>query len=184
MLTCCLRAGYTPIVTCATTDNELCESYGAAACFDHSSPNCGADVRVYTEDKLKYVLDTVTEPATQKMCYTAIGETGGSYIALDAISVAEKYTRRDVRADWLLPDIIFGQGSAQEGTYGRAPSPEHRVFGKELFALAEHWLKNSSIKTHPLKVQDGGLATIPTALEGLKSGEVQGQKLVLPISAH
>jgi aspyridone synthetase trans-acting enoyl reductase len=162
----------------------LCESYGAAAYFDYHSPNCGADIRVYTDNNLKHVLDCVTEAATMKMCYTAIGSGGGNYIALETIATSEKYTRRDVRADWFLADAIMGDGVSMSGTYGRPPSPEHRIFGKELFALAEHWLQNRNIKPHPLKVQNGGLANIPSALEELKTGKVQGQKFVVPILAY
>lgn len=119
-----------------------------------------------------------------KMCYEAIGSSGGSYIALETIATTVKYTRRDVRADWFLADAIMGNGVQMAGTYGRPPSPELRQFGRQLFALAENWLHDGSIKHHPLEIQDGGLANMPQALDDMKLGKVHGKKLVVPILGH
>ncbi|KAJ5919848.1 alcohol dehydrogenase GroES-like domain-containing protein [Penicillium verhagenii] len=173
-------AGYTPIVTCSLANNALCESYGAAACFDYHSPTCSADIRAHTDDILRYVLDCVTDAATMKMCYGAIGSPGGSYIALETIATTVKYTRRDVRADWFLADAIMGDGVNMKGTYGRPSSPEHRQFGKQFFALAEIWLRGGSIRHHPLEIQDGGLANIPKAIDEMKLGKVHAKKLIIP----
>ncbi|KAI1173368.1 GroES-like protein [Nemania sp. FL0916] len=177
-------AGYTPIVTCSPGSNALCESYGAAACFDYHSAACGADIRVHTDNSLRYVLDCVTDAATMKMCYEAIGSSGGSYIALETIATTVKYTRRDVHADWFLADAIMGDGVNMAGTYGRPPSPEHRQFGKHLFALAEIWLRDGRVRHHPLEIQDGGLANIPKALDDMKLGKVHAKKLVMPLLGH
>ncbi|KAL2830284.1 GroES-like protein [Aspergillus cavernicola] len=174
-------AGYTPTVTCSPANNALCEFYGAAACFDYHSPACGADIRVHTADSLRYVLDCVTDAATMKMCYGAMGSSGGSYIALETIATTVKYTRRDVLADWFLADAIMGNGVSMAGTYGRTPSPEHRQFGKRLFALAEGCLCDGSIRHHPLEIQDGGLANVAKALDEVKLGKVHGKKLVMPL---
>ncbi|KAI0185484.1 chaperonin 10-like protein [Xylaria flabelliformis] len=174
-------AGYTPIVTCSPASNVLCESYGAAACFDYHSPACGADIRVYTDNSLRYVLDCVTDATTMKSCYEAIGSSGGSYIALETVATTVKYTRRDVRADWFLADAILGDGVHMTGTYGRPPSPEHRQFGKHLFALTEIWLREGRIRHHPLEIKSGGLASIPTVVDDLKLGKVHGKKLVVPL---
>ncbi|KAL1592723.1 putative secondary metabolism biosynthetic enzyme [Paraconiothyrium brasiliense] len=176
-------AGYTPIVTCSPANNALCESYGAAACFDYHSPNWGADIRMYTENKLRFVLDCVTDSTNMKMCYDAIGSSGGSYIALENLTTTVKYTRRDVRADWFLADAIMGDGVHMTGTYGRPPSPEHREFGKQLFALAEGWLRDGRVKHHPLEVQQGGLSKLPEYLEDMKLGKVHAKKLVVPLMA-
>ncbi|KAI0202390.1 GroES-like protein [Astrocystis sublimbata] len=150
-------AGYMPIVTCSPDNNALCESYGSAACFDYHSPACGADIRVFTNDNLRYVLDCVTDGANMKMCYEAIGALGGNYIALEAINTVVKYTRRDVHAIWFLADCITGNGVRMAGTYGRPPSPEHRQFGKRLFAMAESWLLGGERQASPCEDTEGGL---------------------------
>ncbi|KAK3303803.1 chaperonin 10-like protein [Chaetomium strumarium] len=103
-------AGYTPIVTCSPADNALCREYGAAACFDSHSPACGADIRVHTDNGLRYALDCIADEATMKMCYEALGSGFGSsyYFGFEkpASAIAVKYTRRDVRADWTLADGV------------------------------------------------------------------------------
>ncbi|KAI0097581.1 GroES-like protein [Nemania sp. FL0031] len=175
-------AGYTPIVTCSPANNALCKSYGAVACFDYHSPVCGADIRVHTDNNLKYVLDCVTDATTMKMCYEAIGaSSGGNYVALETLATAVKYTRRDVRADWFLADCIMGYGVHMTGTYGRPPSPEYRLFGKQLFAVAENWLQEGSVRNHPLDVREGGLAAIPKLTDDMKLGKVRGKKVVVPL---
>ena len=172
------------MVTCSLANNALCESYGATACFDYHSPTCSADIRVHTDNSLRYVLDCVTDAATVEMCYGAIGSSGGNYVALDAIATTVKYTRRDVRADWFLADAIMGDGVHMLGTYGRPPSPEHREFGKVLFGLADNWLREGKIKYHPLDVQQGGLADLPKYLDDMKFGKVHAKKRVMPLPAY
>lgn len=136
---------------------------------------------MHTENSLRFVLDCVTDATTMKMCYEAIGSSGGRYIALDTIATTVKYGRRDVCADWFLADSITGNGVHMKGTYGRPPSPEHRQFGKHFFALAEIWLRDGSIKHHPLEIQDAGLASIPKAIEDMRSKQVHAKKLVVPL---
>ena len=177
------RAGYTPIVTCSPTNNALCESYGAAACFDYRSPTCGADIRAYTTNSLKYALDCATDAPTMKMCYEAIGSFGGRYIALETIAQTVKYTRRDVYADWLMAPTITGASVELPGAYGRPSTSEHRKFGARLFALAEKLLQKGDIRNHPLDVRDGGLARVPAYVNDLRVGNVRAKRQVVPLLA-
>lgn len=154
-------AGYTPIVTCSPSNNTLCESFGDAACFDYHSAISGADIREYTGNTLMYVLDCVTDTATMKLCYEAIGSSSGAYITLEPTSTAVKYTRRDIRADWLMAHSILGKSVELPGTFGRPGAPEHRAFGARWFMLIEELVRSGIIKLHPLEVREGGLASIP-----------------------
>ncbi|KAF2763046.1 GroES-like protein [Pseudovirgaria hyperparasitica] len=163
-------AGYTPIVTCSPANNAICESFGAAACFDYRSSTCGADIREYTANSLVSVFDCVTDASTMRMCYEAIGSSGGRYVALEAVSPIVKYTRRDVRADWLMAPTIMGTPVEIPGTYGRPSTPEHRAFGLNLFLLADKLLNEGRIKNHPLEIRAGGLASIPTYVNDLRVG--------------
>jgi hypothetical protein len=174
-------AGYTPIVTCSPANNALCESYGAAACFDYRSSDCGADIREYTANSLVSVFDCVTDPSTMRMCYEAIGSSGGKYIALEAITTLVKYTRRDVRADWLMAPTITGMPVVIPGTYGRPSTPEHRAFGVDLFLLADELLKEGKIRNHPLEIREGGLASIPKYVNDLRVGNVRAKRQVVPL---
>lgn len=176
-------AGYTPIVTCSPANNALCESYGAAACFDYHSATCGADIREHTANSLTSVFDCVTDATTMRMCYEAIGSSGGKYIALESITPTIKYTRRDVRAEWLMAPTILGTPVELPGTYGRPSTPEHRRFGLELFLLVEKLLREGGIRNHPLEIQEGGLARIPTYVNDLRVGNVRAKRQVVPLLA-
>ncbi|EOA86427.1 uncharacterized protein SETTUDRAFT_110023 [Exserohilum turcica Et28A] len=174
-------AGYTPIVTCSPRNNTLCTSYGAAACFDYHSASCGADIRSHTSNSLLYVFDCVTDTETMRMCYSALGSSGGKYIAIEALDCAIKYTRRDVVADWLMAPTIMGSPVLISGTYGRPSTPAHRRFGAAFFALVETLLREGKLKGHPVQMRDGGLAKIPTYVDNVRVRGVQAQRQVVPL---
>ncbi|KAF4952471.1 hypothetical protein FGADI_6705 [Fusarium gaditjirri] len=175
------RAGYNPIVTCSPANNSLCESFGASACFNYNSPTCGADIRLHTDNSLAYVLDCVTNVATMTMCYEAISTRGGTYIALDATANTVKYTRRDVRADWVMANTLLGEPCKLDGVYGRPSIPEHREFASHFFRLAERWLAEGKVRNHPLEIRTGGLKSIDSGLKDLRDGVIRGKKIVVPL---
>jgi len=71
------RCGARVITTCSPRNFDLVRSYGADACFDYNEPNCGADIRAFTENALEYAIDCITEESTMKICYQALGRCGG-----------------------------------------------------------------------------------------------------------
>lgn len=117
------------------------------------------------------------------MCYEAISSSGGNYVALESIASVVKYTRRDVRADWLMSPSILGTPVELPGSYGRPSTPEHRKFGSELFLLAERLLQKGGIRNHPLEIQEGGLAKIPVYINDLRVGNVRAKRQVVPLLA-
>jgi aspyridone synthetase trans-acting enoyl reductase len=129
------------------------------------------------------VLDCVTDAAaTMKMCYEAIGAQGGTYIALEPTTNTVKYTRRDVRADWVMANTLLGDPCELEGIYGRPGAPEHRLFAGRLFRLAERWLREGKISNHPLEIRDEGLESVDPGLQDLRAGIIRGKKLVVPLA--
>ncbi|KAF5026353.1 hypothetical protein F66182_1561 [Fusarium sp. NRRL 66182] len=174
-------SGFNPIVTCSPANNALCESFGASACFNYNSPTCGADIRLHTDNTLAYVLDCVANAATMKMCYEAIGIQGGTYIALEPTANTVKYTRRDVRADWVMANTLLGDPCALDGIYGRPSTPEHRQFASRLFELAERWLHEGKIQNHPVEIRTSGLQSVDAGLQDLRDGIVRGKKLVVAL---
>jgi hypothetical protein len=118
-----------------------------------------------------------------QMCYEAIGSSGGSYVALEAVTPLVKYTRRDVRADWLMAPTIMGTPVEMPGTYGRSSKPEHRKFGASLFLLVEKLLKEGGFRNHPLAVREGGLEKIPTYVNDLRRKVRPERQVVVLVSA-
>ena len=60
---------------------------------------CGAYIRDFTSSGLAAIFDCVSDASTMKMCYEPIGSSGGRHIAIENLTPAVKYARRDVRAD-------------------------------------------------------------------------------------
>ncbi|RLL96037.1 hypothetical protein CFD26_105477 [Aspergillus turcosus] len=170
-------AGYRAIATCSPRNADLVRSYGAEAVFDYRSETCATDIREYTKNTLRYVLDCITEPATVELCLKSIGRAGGKYCALEAFS-DELRTRKAVSMEWILALSIFGKRIALDKGYGREAAPEHRVLGRKMFEEVEQLLQNGQLRAHPVRVMPGGLEAVPEGLALLKGKKVSGQKLV------
>lgn len=115
------------------------------------------------------------------MCYEAIGSPGGRYVVLETITIPVKYTRRDVRVDWLMVPTITGLPVEISGLYGRPSTPEHRKFAAGLFQLVEELLKDGRIKNHPSYVREGGLENIPTFIDDLRVGNIRGKRQIISL---
>ncbi|CAG8972638.1 hypothetical protein HYALB_00011376 [Hymenoscyphus albidus] len=120
------------------------------------------------------VFDCVTDTPTMRMCYEAIGLSGGKYFAIEAIDIVTKYTRTDVLADWLMAPIIMGTCVELAGTYGRPAIPENRRFGGKRFLILKKLLSEGVINGHPLEIREGGLAKIPDCINNVRVRGVRG----------
>ncbi|KEY66409.1 hypothetical protein S7711_05842 [Stachybotrys chartarum IBT 7711] len=177
-------AGLEPIATCSPSSNSYVRSLGAVACFDYHSPTCGADIRLYTKNRLAHVFDCVTDAVVMKMCYEAIGSAGGTYVALEPLSTTVQYSRRDVRASWLMALSLFGDVVRLPGAYGRPATAVDREFAALLFPLVESLLHNGCVKNHPVHVRKGDLGSLKRGIEELRVGLVRGEKLVYTLPAE
>lgn len=156
-------------------------SLGAEETFDYNSPTCGMEIRNYTKNNLRHVLDCVTQDQSMRMCYEAIGSDGGKYVALEPFSTRTQYTRRDVQAEWQNTWSLFGSPVRLSGVYGRPGRIEDRKIASVLFSMAERLIWDGLIKPHPIEVRMGGLEGVLTGIRDLKSNSVKGRKLVYTI---
>jgi len=155
---------------------------GAAETFDYHSPTCGIEISAYTNNTLSLVLDCVTEAASMKMCYEAIGPAGGHYVALDPFPTHVQYTRRNVHAEWIMVLSLFGGEVALDGVYGRPADPTARPFARGIFLMAEQLLHSRRLVPHPIEVRSGGLDGVKVGIEDLRRGGIRAKKLVYPLS--
>lgn len=175
-------AGLVPIATCSPTSMDFVRSLGAAQVFDYHSPSCGSDIRAYTNNSLSHVFDSVTDAATMKMCYEAIGGSGGKYIAIDPFATHIQYTRREVQAEWLMIYSLFGDPVKLAGVYGRPACLQDREFAAKLFQMAEQLLWQRQLESHPVDVRTGGLNAIVDGIDLLRASKVRAKKLVYPLA--
>ncbi|CAG8902083.1 unnamed protein product [Penicillium egyptiacum] len=149
----------------------------AEAVFDYHSERCAEEIRSYTKDTLRYVLDCITEPATIDLCLRSIGRAGGKYCGLEAFA-DELRSRKAVSMEWVLALSIFGKRIALDRGYGREADPKHRVLGREMFEEVERMLQDKELRAHPVRVMNESWEDIPQGLDLLKAKKVSGEKLV------
>ena len=124
-------AGYLPVTTCSPSSFDRVKELGAVAAFDYHLTNCKGEIRAYTGGRLAYALDCIGNSSTMLICYGAIGDAGGRYVALEAYPERLKLRRRDVKPDWVLGWTVFGKVVELAGKYRREPSEVDRRYAAE-----------------------------------------------------
>jgi NADPH:quinone reductase-like Zn-dependent oxidoreductase len=158
----------------------MVRSFGATAVFDYTSPSVGSDIRAYTDGRLRYALDCITDQASAECCYNAMGRTGCSYTSLE-VCLAERRPRDGVKYDFFLALEGFGKDLKLGGEYTRSGSTEKKALAIVLFRMMQKLLDESIMKTHPTEVIGEGFDKVLEGLEVLEKGEVKGKKLVVMI---
>ena len=176
------RSGLNPITVCSPRNFDLVKSLGATEVFDYRSPTCIDDIRKYTRKSLKYVLDCVSEPETMEFCYQCLGRTGGKYTALEPYAEFLHTRPRTVVPDWVLGPAVLGQAMGWPEPFTREADEELREFGVDWFNTVQRLLDEGTIKTHPVKVVNGGFDGVADGLELLRQKQVSGQKLVCVVA--
>lgn len=175
-------SGLNPITTCSPANFDLVKSYGAAETFDYRSPDCIKDIKAYTKNSLKYVLDCVSEPETMEFCYQCIGRSGGKLTTLEPPPKYLDSRARSVKVDWVLGPALHGKAIGWPAPMERPANPELREFAKKWFTTVQELLDQGRLKTHPIKTMEGGLEGVIEGLDMLVKKQVSGQKLVYRIN--
>ncbi|KAH8688607.1 chaperonin 10-like protein [Talaromyces proteolyticus] len=173
------QSGLTVVTTCSPGNFSLVKSYGADEVFDYHSPTCAEDIKAYTKNRLKYVLDVITQARTTQICYSAIGRAGGRYIGLELIN--KSFTsglRRTVDAGWINSLTFLGREVCLAEGYESKARPDHQAFTKKWLTTAQNLLDNGSLRSHPPRVMPNGFEAVIDSVERIRRQEVSGQKLV------
>ncbi|KAF3480349.1 putative zinc-binding dehydrogenase family oxidoreductase [Arthroderma uncinatum] len=171
-------SGLKPITTCSPSNFELVKSYGAAETFDYRSKNCVEQIKKHTRNSLKYVIDCVSEPETMEFCYQCMGRSGGKLVTLEPPPKYLNSRPKTIKTDWVLGPALHGKAIGWPEPMTREPAPELKEFAKSWFTTVQELLDQGKLKTHPLRVMDGGFPAILDGLELLKTKQVSGQKLI------
>ncbi|PVH89277.1 zinc-binding dehydrogenase family oxidoreductase [Cadophora sp. DSE1049] len=174
-------SGMRPITTCSPKNFDLAKSYGAEAVFDYRSASAIEDIKTYTKNSLKYVLDCVSEPETMRFCYKAIGRAGGKYTALEPFAQS-LHTRPTVQPDWVLGPTLLGKPIGWSPPFERQANPKMREFTLDWFKTVQNLLDEGKLRTHPVRILTGGFEAALEGLDLLREKKVSGQKLVCRIS--
>lgn len=170
-------AGYKVITTCSPKHNDWMKSHDIVP-FNYADPNVGADIRKFTDNKLKYAFDTISLPDSIKICADALSsEAGGRYGALLGV---EKFPRDDVSCITTLMYTIFDEDFLFLGQTMKR-STEDFEFAKMFFELTEKLLSEGKLKTHPEELREGGLEGVLKGMNDMKENGVSGVKLTYKI---
>lgn len=171
-------AGFEPIATCSPRNFDLVKSYGASAVFDYQGPDCTAEIRKHTKNKIKYALDCISTTSSMQFCYQAMGRAGGKYTALEPYSEAVARTRRVVKPDWIMGPQMLGKEIRWPEPHWRPASTEMGEFGVYWTAVLRKLLDNGLIRPHPIVVKQGGLPEVLRGIEDIREKRISGKKLV------
>lgn len=92
---CHFSSGCKVVATASEHNWAMLKSLGVEATFDYKDPECSAQIRDYTNDKLKLALDCISEGESPKITEQAISSQGGTITYL-LRSAHKIQTRTDV----------------------------------------------------------------------------------------
>lgn len=173
--------GFHVLTTCSPRNFDLAKSFGAHETFDYKSSGCAADIRAHCGNALEYAVDCVAEDSTMKFCYAAIGRAGGKYTALNPFNDTLA-TRKVIQPDWILATRITGDASSWPAPYACEPEPRLLEMAGPVFEKIQQLLLEGKIRSHPVRVEEGGWHGLLNGVQIIRKGEVSGQKLVYKLS--
>lgn len=122
----------------------------------------------------------MTEIKTMQLCYAAMGRAGGKYCCLEMYH-QDLCTRRVVKPELVMGMAILGGKVDLDFGYECEADPEKRAFGVVWYQEIQRLLDDGRLKTHPVRLLEGGYEAILGGLKKLKNREVSGEKLVVKL---
>lgn len=173
-------SGLHVIATASPHNFEYLKSLGADAVFDYKSSTCAKDIKEYTKDTLKYVVDCISEGTSPDIAVAAMSSSGGIYTTLLPIPNEKvQAINSKVENKGTLAYTAFGAAFTM-GPGEFPPMPENAKFGAEFWELSRKLLAEGKVKVHKPTVNKGGsgLKGVLEGLDLLRGGKVSGEKLV------
>lgn len=173
-------SGLHVIATASSHNFEYLKSLGADAVYDYKSATCAKDIKEYTKDGLKYVVDCISEGTSPDIAVAAMSSAGGVYTTLLPIPNEKvQAINSKVQNKGTLAYTAFG-APFQMGPHEFPALPDHRKFGEEFWELSRKLLAEGKVKVHKPAVNKGGsgLEGVLKGLDLLRGGKVSGEKLV------
>ena len=181
-----ISAGLDPITTCSPANFDLVKSYGASAAFAYSDPDCGAQIRTYTKNKLRHVFDCIAEGSSFQICCDALSSESADentkkpqYSGLLPIN-HDTFPRKDIVARFTMGYTMLGEPVVMKELKMPANERDYE-FLKGFVTMTEKLWGEGKIKSPPSLVREGGLEGALEGFKDLKEGKVRGGKLVYAI---
>jgi NADPH:quinone reductase-like Zn-dependent oxidoreductase len=138
------RTGWKVITTCSPRNFDLVKSLGADTVFNYADKDCGAKIREYTSDKLKYAWDTITLPTSMQICADALASGDDTHYG--CLSPPD-FPRKDVALTYTLAYKAFGETFHLRGTTFEAKdSQDDYEFSVQWATIFEKLLAEGKVK--------------------------------------
>ena len=145
--------------------------------FDYKSATCADDIRRYTKNSLRYVLDRISDEQSMRFCHACIERAGGRYTALEPYPHWLQ-SRTIIRGDWVLQPTVLGKRIGWPAPFAREVGPEICEWAAAWVVSVQKLRDDEELKTHPVTKMPGGLQGILDGMDLLRNKKVSGTKLV------
>lgn len=150
--------------------------------FDYHSPSCGAEIRKYTKDCIRYIIDPFADVRSTTLCYEAMGRGGGKYCALEQYQQAA-CTRKRVKAELIMGQAIKGFEVNFPDPYYVPPNKSRHEWSIGFYQRVQHVIDEGKLRPCPIQlIQPGGFQGILNGRQMVASGGVSGKKLIVPMT--
>ncbi|PYH94066.1 putative alcohol dehydrogenase [Aspergillus ellipticus CBS 707.79] len=170
-------AGYRVLTTCSPHNIPLLQARGITEIYDYRDPECGAKIRAATDNKLRYAWDCVGGDASYKICAEALTSEPnvGKFSSIAGREFAG--ARSDIEHGFTLGYMALGEDFEKVGRVFSG-NEKHRVFQERWLPVAWGLVERRVVKSHPVRVGEGGLEGVEEGMRVMKEGGVSGEKLV------
>ncbi|KAJ5804842.1 chaperonin 10-like protein [Penicillium riverlandense] len=80
-------SGYRVLTTCSPHNFNLVRQLGVDTVFDYKDPEAVKEIRQYTNNNLKLVLDCISDDSSMEFCDNALSTEGGEYNTWPAVGI-------------------------------------------------------------------------------------------------
>ncbi|KAK4158308.1 putative zinc-binding dehydrogenase family oxidoreductase [Chaetomidium leptoderma] len=171
-------AGLRVIATCSPANFDMVRGYGADATFDYRDPAYPVEIRAFTKNSLRLVLDCISTTQSMEFCYSVVGRSGGRYTALEPFSPGIAATRKLIKPDWVLAPVMLGRPIGWPVPYKRDVMSDMVEFSVKWVKTLQELYDKRLLRPHPLVVRSGDLAGVLEGLQEVRAGKLSGKKLV------
>lgn len=166
-------SGYRVLTTCSSHNFDLVRGLGADAVFDYKDPEAGKEIRQYTNNNLKLVLDCISDDSSVQFCDQALSSEGGEYNSWPPAAIERANVNNSLTVSYTSIGEAFNLGPTSFPA-----TPESKAFAEQFLAVVESLLVQGKVKVHPPRVGKGGLQGVMDGMQQLKAKQVSGEKLV------
>lgn len=175
-------SGLTVIATASLSNFDKLKSLGADAIFDYQSPTCGADIRHFTQNKLRHAWDCAG--ADVAICAAALSDAyPGTYGAINTDNTEVLKTNRQIGEPLhTLGHIAIGEQFVFGDTTFPV-TPDEADYAVIFLELSRSLLETGAIKpvSPTVNKMGSGLDGVIKGLDEIRNGRVSGTKLVYTI---